>query len=572
MRLILLLLMQAFAFNIVFGQDRICLESPEAEQRMFSTEFIPKVKGQLLHVDRSTLKQIVVKYKLLVPGLKGQKTKLAPLNPDGSFELVLDYGLPYQQVWLTVGEKYRGSFLVTSDLNITLDYYKINNAPVEFIGDGVTFSGQDSALAYLLAEFQSFKPKKKSHFEKKQFSILMERSSANQKTEQLRKAYGELVELRKEFFKERDRNYEWIFENEMKSEMYSDILSAHIGRGMDEALMSEILAHVPLVISDSSNKFYDLLSLKVKSLSSHEEKMIVDQARQIEAAPDEDQKLINKFLDVVERKRLGMDYDQDFYDAGIDWYNEKYKAAVREARLDLELAKLKKISPEKTTMVLLKGQPYITEERAFYLEKMLPEITSTWCTKLMKSEFKADCMKEERLSNILSQPVAADSIFELGLLLGSTANGSRLYQSNAQDPDELLTTIRNYYPGSAVIVNIWSVWCASCVSDMRQSKYLKNKLSNLPVEIVYLHINENATIEMWKDVIGETMVSGDHIYLDEKLSVQLMENLDLQGFPSNFLIDIKGKYDPNCISSISQLEGKELRAFIGDSDEVVLEK
>ena len=572
MRLTILLLLQCCAITLIHAQQKVSLESETVATRIFDKNIVPKVIGTLENFSASHQAPII-KYKVLTPGLKGQTTRIAHVDVTGKFSIDLDYGLSLQQVFIAIGDHLDFQILASTELYIDVKLDELAKGSSLHWKDAIVFRGKDAGQNIFVNDYTRFRTKKKSQLEKKKFSIMMNHgNNLEDKSLQLKKLYNDFENLELEFAKEYNTDHLWILEDDRKSKMYADLLSLYVGNSMDEKLRSEILSHTPHIISNSANRYYDLLSLCLTYLNKHEENMIIDKAKKIKAAPDEDQALINRFLDVVERKKLGMDYDSPFYDAGIDWYDERYDMQLRNERFSFLTTKLSDLEPSKISMILMKAQPFETKERKLFIDFMEQYINLDWCKVVMRQELKTDIEREKMLSEHLAASIETDSLFELGQLVGKTASGSVLYTSTSESAHELLSTLRNYYHGSAVVVNMWSIWCAPCVSDMRQSKYLENKLSNLPVEIVYLHMHEKSDVERWKEVIGETMVSGDHIYLDQSLSADLLQYLDLTGFPSSFLIDLNGKYDPNCISSLSELESTELRKIIGDKEELVLDK
>ena len=71
----------------------VTIEDPQFDTR-FAQRTIPRVTGKLLHLSQKELKETTITYTLVT--LLGQKTKTAPLASNGSFQLYLDYPLPYQ--------------------------------------------------------------------------------------------------------------------------------------------------------------------------------------------------------------------------------------------------------------------------------------------------------------------------------------------------------------------------------------------------------------------------------------------------------------------------------------------
>ncbi len=567
MRLTFLLILQFVALCIC-GQDLLSIESPNIGERIFDSSFFPELKGKLTNIKSAKDEKIVIKYTSLVPGLKGQRTKLVTLKEDYTFSIKLDCGLPYQQLWLSIGDLHSCQVMLHQGAEIEIDLQQLRLRESASDISSITYGGPDSSLNAFISNFDLFKPRKKEALQKKKINILSNSSlKIKDKVSQLVKLEDDYIGLQDNFIKKNGDEFKWILENERKSTLFADILSLYLRREMPRETLDLCTDHVPLILSNAANRYYDYLSFNMKLLTSHEEKMIEGKVRKIKAEPGEDQAAINRFLDQVDRKRIGIDYDVDLYESGIDWYERRYDSLYQDHVYQLERDKIANLSKEKAALVMLKGQPFELEARAVYHEIMLPNIEVNWCADLMKRELEVDIKREEEINNLFKEEGRPDTFPELGQLVSRLPSGA-LYTSTSESPEQLLKTIKGYYEGSAVIINLWSIWCSPCLVDMRSSKYIEQKLSNLPVEVIHLHICDHSTVSQWRGQVSEAMMGGDHIYLDSKLSVQLIEYLDLQGFPNYMLVDLDGNYDPNCISSLSKLEGKDLRSMLGGQDEL----
>jgi hypothetical protein len=131
------------------------------EDSQFDTQFaqraIPQVTGKLLHISPQEIKKTTITYTLVT--LLGQKTKTAHLAADGSFELELDYPLPYQQIWVQFGELFYTGLYANKQLYVELDIPKLKAAGKEaaFKADGVRYLGDDCPLNEYMNEYILFK-------------------------------------------------------------------------------------------------------------------------------------------------------------------------------------------------------------------------------------------------------------------------------------------------------------------------------------------------------------------------------------------------------------------------------
>lgn len=75
---------------------------------------------------------------------------------------------------------------------------------------------------------------------------------------------------------------------------------------------------------------------------------------------------------------------------------------------------------------------------------------------------------------------------------------------------------------------------------MGNSKLLREKLLGKDVVFVYLCISSQ-TETLWKRLIAENEMEGQHYFLNKKQSDQLIQQLKIKGIPRYVLIDKSGK-------------------------------
>ena len=126
----LILLILIFSINTIYSQDKISVESEVIDRIIGKKEYIPQVKGQLLNYSAEKDKDLIIKYVTVVPLRKRQETRIARIESDGIFELEIERGLPYQQIWLSIGDYYYGEILANKDLEIIDNLKKIGKKKV----------------------------------------------------------------------------------------------------------------------------------------------------------------------------------------------------------------------------------------------------------------------------------------------------------------------------------------------------------------------------------------------------------------------------------------------------------
>src|ERR1700761_8201390 len=112
-----------------------------------------------------SVKKVNIKYTLVQFGVSVQVTKYAETNAAGLSKITLDENLPYQQIWLNVGDYLYAGIYVNSGLTVNVDAQKIPKDGIFMIGDGVTYSGSDGSLNTVMNENVLFRKKEKEDIE-----------------------------------------------------------------------------------------------------------------------------------------------------------------------------------------------------------------------------------------------------------------------------------------------------------------------------------------------------------------------------------------------------------------------
>ena len=64
--------------------------------------------------------------------------------------------------------------------------------------------------------------------------------------------------------------------------------------------------------------------------------------------------------------------------------------------------------------------------------------------------------------------------------------GAETFISYEDNVHQFIKNIQNHFKDKAIIIDLWATWCAPCLSDMKDSKAVKEQIKELPVEIVYV--------------------------------------------------------------------------------------
>lgn len=145
-------LLAAFFTGFTQPSGVVAIEGPKFDEQ-FAKGTIPRVTGKLLNINSADLQKTTISYTLVT--FSGQVKKTATLAADGSFRLELEYPLPYQQIWFSVGEIFYAGLYANKDLHVELDISKIkaSGKEINFNGDGVRFLGTDGPLNMYMNDY-----------------------------------------------------------------------------------------------------------------------------------------------------------------------------------------------------------------------------------------------------------------------------------------------------------------------------------------------------------------------------------------------------------------------------------
>lgn len=229
---------------------------------------------------------------------------------------------------------------------------------------------------------------------------------------------------------------------------------------------------------------------------------------------------------------------------------------------------LKRMPARKADMAILAGMTrmYDTAEQKEYYESGTALLQGSWAIDIAKTALReidstlADIKKKEEHAVVRSNATGQLP----GIPYRSYQHGAELYTSAYGDIDSLFEHIRAFYPGKAIVFDIWTTWCGPCKQDMKESKPKKEEIkkAGLPVEIIYLCYPSRSSMEKWTFIINENEFTGTHFYLSEVQAKQLKERYNIMHFPTYLTFTRKGELDVDAVNGISDINIETLKAKI----------
>jgi thiol-disulfide isomerase/thioredoxin len=537
----------------------VAIEDPQFDAQ-FAQRTIPKVTGKLLHISPQEIKETTITYTLVT--LLGQKTKTAHLDADGSFQLELDYPLPYQQIWVHFGELFYSGLYANKQLYVELDVPKLKAAGKEiaFKADGVQYLGEDGLLNEYMNEYMLFKrSEKRVLFSRIQQIPWSQHTVASEVLAAFTSILDSLKRIQDEYTATHSSPYAWLLENERLSEFYSLVCLHYNGHTMEPTLFDQIKAHKTYLLTNSRMLFYLYLSYYFRQHPANrliiswrdvahlsdltiEEKAVLDSLRSTETllpAPAHRDKWTKQLAPRMRKLNLNRRIAQ-----GIHWLDSLYSPS----RADI-------------MKLQLNDSQDIAEQKAA-LEQILPSMSTSWCKVIAQKEYDHAVEQLASVNRALAASGDSPTASGFGSPLQQTDFGATLYKLSGMSGADFLAKLKQSLAGKAIVLDRWATWCAPCLQEMPHSKKLQQDAKDLPVVFVYVCTAKESDEEKWKRKVAELKLPGLHFFIDEALDVKLGQYFSFRGYPGYAFIDQKGVYKPGAITWLSAIKDKDALAAL----------
>ncbi len=532
----------------------VAIEDPQFDAQ-FAQRTIPQITGKLLHISPQEIRETTITYTLVT--LAGQQKKIAHLAADGSFQLELDYPLPYQQIWVHFGELFYTGLYANKQLHVELDVPKLKAAGKElaFKADGVRYLGEDGPLNEYMNESILFKRAERLALSARVQQVRpSQHPVANELLAALTPIADSLKTIQAEFVAAHPSPYGWLLENERLSEFYSQVCLYYRGHLMEPALFDQIKAHKTYLRSNSSMLFYLYLGYYFRHLTANrarvrwqdvarlsdlteEEKIVLDSLRTTETlspAPAHHAQWTKQL-----EPRMGKMYQNRRIAQGIRLLDSLYSPAKADI-MKLQLNDSKDIAEQKAA-----------------LEQILPSISTGWCKVIAQKEYARSVEQVASVNRALATSGNSPTAAGFGSPLQQTDFGATLYKLSSMSGADFLAKLKQSFVGKAIVLDRWATWCIPCLQEMPHSKKLQQDAKELPIVFVYVCTAQGSDEGRWKRKIAELELPGIHVFIDEALDAKLGQLFSFSGYPGYAFIDQKGVYKSGAITWLSAIKGKD---------------
>jgi thiol-disulfide isomerase/thioredoxin len=562
----LLLLLACFAVTAQ-AQAPSGIVAPEdaAFNTLYPNLSIPKVTGKLLNLSADELSKLTISYALVTNFAQSQVQKTVSPQPDGSFTLVLDYPLPYQQIWIEVGNFFYAGIYANKDLYLELDMNKIKAAKgVQFNGDGVRYLGTDGSLNEYLNNFMLYKRPEQLELSGKTWGLIQSYWTTRDSSKLLayNKVFDSLTEIEDSYVAANPSPYSWILRNERMSNYYGLLCFAYSGKTMSDSLWKKIKQHKSYLVSNSGTSFYNYLSGYLTFLPGSR---VSTGWKDVALLPnlDDTEKALIDSLKEGEKKQPADPYTPENTKKWILKLQPRIQKIALMRSIEKSIQRIDSAFPSAKADFLKLRLNTSTDvnEQKIAMEHILGSMHTSWCIKEEKEQYKRAVDKIDEINKSLADSAGGSLYTSFGNPLIQTSFGASLYMASGKAMD-FLAKLKKSFPGKAIIIDRWATWCGPCLAEMPHSKKLQEDSKDMPVVFVYLCTINGSTESKWKSKVAELKQPGMHFLIDETLDAELSHYFSFSGYPGYALIDKVGKYKPGAIKWISDIKSRDALAAL----------
>jgi thiol-disulfide isomerase/thioredoxin len=91
--------------------------------------------------------------------------------------------------------------------------------------------------------------------------------------------------------------------------------------------------------------------------------------------------------------------------------------------------------------------------------------------------------------------------------------------------------------GKTIVIDIWASWCPDCIKGIPSLESVQKQYP----DAAYVFISLDKTEEAWKQAITKYNLKGSHYYLNEKMSGEFGQSIDLDWIPRYIIVNKEGK-------------------------------
>ena len=563
MRTLCLLLCLLCFSGMVRSQIPATVTAPEEPgfDTVYTHGAVPTVRGKLLGVDPEALKDLKISYSVVTPFPEMQVRKATAANADGSFALQLDYALPYQQIWISVGDYFYTGVYASKDLYLELDMKKIMAAKgVTFNGDGVRYLGTDGPLTTYVNNYILYRRDDQLRLYD-EMSKLGYSNSGNRDSALSAYAvfYDSLKMIQDGFIAANPSPYGWILENERMSEYYGHVCVLYWYNTMGDSLWQKVRQHKAFLVSNSGAGFYSYLRTYISTMPGDQKPFGWKEVEKLPNLSVAEKALVDSLM-AGDKMQPAPPYTLENLNRWAKSLSPRANDVMALDNMDRAIHRVDSLFPPAKADFLKLGligtKDPLMQKVAH--EHILQTMQTNWCVSVERNEYGKAIEKVEEINKTLAEATTAQKgPVSFGKPLLETKFGASLYVASDIKATDFLVGLKKRFPGKAIIIDLWATWCGACLGEMQHSKDLQEVSGDLPVVFVYLCTVNGSSEQKWKEKVAELKQPGVHILIDNALDAELAHYFSFSGYPGHAFIDKTGQYRPGALTWMSEIGNKK---------------
>lgn len=546
--------------NRVFPQQvspLISMESQAFNDFFMNPANTPVVKGKIINCPSELLSQLQIEYECIPPYNRSNDNRIAVPGPDGSFQFVLKYPVPFQQIFVFIQDYCYFQIHVTKELFIEIDMGQLQKNIQTFKGQGISFSGHDGALTtYLYQHLWSSKEQRTELFLAQSRAERDASLGIADYYKRCETIWKDIERLDSAFIAIHPSPYAPLIENIRTGEFLNGILMGgsyrfgnpdYTWNPIPPAYWEKCIRHQGYMANNTSRLMYQsLISYLTPSITfqyfsefcqqllktpylAEPLKKLLQQGSQLATHPEQNQSSQNKRISEL----LGE--IQNYLNDEFSLLTNRKCAQILDSLFPAPKADLIKMN-------LIYGDASLQKK---LIEVLLPDIKTPWCRKVLDDEYQQLLRVIGKEKEALSAIQPLQEKLSSCQPIGQTSFGARFYRIDSTTAQQFVTQLKNSFKGKALILDFWATWCGWCPATLQISANHQRALRNYPVEFIYLCTSSHSNEEKWKIIVTKYKIPGIHIFVDTKLNQQLLHHFSLpESVPQIILINSRGEYLP----------------------------
>ncbi|QNL51919.1 hypothetical protein H8S90_10250 [Olivibacter sp. SDN3] len=495
--------------------------------------------------------------------IENQYTRSYKIKPDSTFEITLDYCMPFQQFVLEIGD-YHHRITVHDSVEALFDF-KTAEQTGYF---DITFSGKTAEWSRYLDNLDK---SLRTHQIKQSFDVYEMVDSIS-----FHRELAEWKTLRANFIKKYLEKHppsaeisQWILTTEkakylayfpeyyrrtektISDELFREIKEFSTTLSFLNYDTNNLLSHLsnymrelwaPDMSDFSVEQFIDKI-LTTDSLANNEiEQLKLTKLQYLQYHSDESLQSDTVFVaELTSNMNMLNERYGDLLDAQVRLWMKANKRTRQYFILDSfpgEIGEmlLAKSGPRKDQVSVEDFDRIYREISAYINAPTISYFVDSYVNKVMRMATLDTNKKVEKLPDAYAN---LDDLFTK-VEFDSYAT---LYHNDTLSGNEVFDLLIKQHEGQLMLIDFWATWCAPCFEDFAKAKLIKEQIDRS--QLLFIYFCGDSDQEQWIKRIREKRVEGLHILLTDKQHQDLSERFQLNGYPSYLFIDQFGKVEFN---------------------------